>query len=248
MNLVTVSKQNVTETGFFCYMSKRKSEGYQRKLNWLKDRFDEGLKIEMLDLRQGGRGFIEYIPGEFAWRAINAEGYIVIHCIWVAGQSKGKGYGSLLLNKCIEDARKSRKKGVAIVTSRRNWLAGSEFFQKHGFDTVATQPPFELLVRRFRTAPTPSFSGDFERKLKSFKNGLTVIRSDQCPYIDASVRATLEAAKELGIKTRIIELKSAEDVRRLSPSPYGVFQIIYEERLVSYHPIAKKNLMESLSS
>jgi hypothetical protein len=24
-------------------------------------------------------GFIEYIPGEFTWRAVNAAGYLVIH-------------------------------------------------------------------------------------------------------------------------------------------------------------------------
>ena len=66
MDIIEVNKGNLAEKGFFCYMSKKKSEGYQRKLEWLKDRFDEGMKIKLLDLKQGGRGFIEYIPGEFA--------------------------------------------------------------------------------------------------------------------------------------------------------------------------------------
>lgn len=31
------------------------------------------------------RGFIEYIPGAFGWRAVFAEDYMLIHCLWVMG-------------------------------------------------------------------------------------------------------------------------------------------------------------------
>ena len=109
---------------FFCYMIKRKTDGFQRKLNWLKARFAEGMRIKMLELPE--RGFIEYIPGEYAWRAINARGYMVIHCLWVVGKSRGKGYAGVLLNQCIEDARQSGMKGVAMVTSERIWLVGKK--------------------------------------------------------------------------------------------------------------------------
>ncbi len=60
--IIDVHSENVDKTGFFCFMSKRKSEGYQRKLRWLKGRFAEGMRIKMLALPE--RGFIEYIPGE----------------------------------------------------------------------------------------------------------------------------------------------------------------------------------------
>jgi hypothetical protein len=84
MNVINVTSQNVEETGFFCKMSQKKNEGYKRKLNWLNARFDEGLKIKMLDLKnEGERGFIEYIPGRFSWRAVHAEDFIFIHCLWV---------------------------------------------------------------------------------------------------------------------------------------------------------------------
>lgn len=42
----------------------------------------------MLELPE--RGFIEYLPGEHAWRAVHADGYLFIHCLWVVGKSKGK--------------------------------------------------------------------------------------------------------------------------------------------------------------
>jgi len=151
--------------------------------------------------------------------ACNAEGYMFIHCMWVAGKSKGKAYGSLLLNEWAKDAKEAGMKGVAMVTSEGNWLVGKKFLQKNGFESDDQCPPFEPMVKKFNNAPSPSFSGNFEKKLKRSGEGLTIIRSDQCPYIDAGARVAMEAGNELGIRTQVVELKSAEDVRQPSPSP-----------------------------
>lgn len=248
MNIIDVNKENVSKTGFFCYMSKRKSEGYRRKLSWLQGRFDDGLKLKMLDLRLGGRGFIEYMPGESAWRAINADGYMVVHCIWVAGQSRGKGYATLLVNECLEDARKLHMRGVAALTSERNWLVGHQFFLKQGFDCVDQYPPFKLMVRKFGAFPPPSLSGSFPEKLKRYGKGLTIVRSDQCPYVDAAVEAAFSAAETLGIKANIVELSNSRDVRELCPSPYGVFSTVHNGRLLSYHSLPEKELAGLLAN
>ncbi len=238
--IIQVTAGNIEETGFFCYMSKRKSEGFQRKLVWLKARLAEGLRIKMFELPE--RGFIEYIPGEYAWRSVNAKGYMVIHCLWVVGKSKGRGLGGILVQECLRDARESGLKGVAMVTSRRNWLSGKGLLLKHGFETVAEAPPFELLVKRFGRVPAPTFSDDWERKTARFGRGLTVIRSDQCPYLPDATDLVLEFAKKRGLPSRIVELKSSRDVRKLSPSPYGTFSIVYDGRLLAYHYLLPKDL------
>lgn len=138
-------------------------------------------------LGQGQRGFIEYIPGEYAWRAVNAEGYMLIHCLWVVGKSKGKGYAGLLLNECIKDAQKSKMKGVAIVTSKGNWLVGSKLLLVHGFESVDNAPPsFELLVIKFTKVQSPSFSSDWDKRIKKLGKGLTITGSDQYFRIDFS--------------------------------------------------------------
>ena len=111
-NIIDVTPENVDKTGFFCLMSRRKCDGYQRKLKWLKARFDEGLRIKMLDPSKGGRGFIEYIPGDYAWRPVEASDYLFIHCLWIVGQSKGKGHAKLLLDECLADAERCGAKGV----------------------------------------------------------------------------------------------------------------------------------------
>jgi len=243
--LIDINADNVAEEGFFCYMSKRKAEGYQRKMNWLKARFAEGLRIKMFELPQ--RGFIEYIPGEFAWRTVDARGYMFIHCLWVVGKSKGLGLGGRLLKVCIDEARASGMHGVAMLTSEGNWLAGQDLLLHHGFRAVAQAlPSFRLMALKFDDAPSPALWDNWEQKAKKFPRGLTVFRSDQCPYIDDATQLAVDTAKKLGVEHRTVELKTCEDVRNLSPSPFGVFSIVYNGKLLSYHYLLEKELLELL--
>ena len=48
---------------------------------------------------------IECAPGSHAWRPVEAEGYLVIHCLVVNGKHKGKALGALLLDSCLTDAK-----------------------------------------------------------------------------------------------------------------------------------------------
>ncbi len=245
--IIDVNAENVDQVGFFCYMSKKKAVGYTQKLNWLKARFAEGMRIKMVELPE--RGFIEYIPGEYTWRSVQADGYMVIHCLWVVGKSKGKGLGAHLINLCIEDARQSGMHGVVMVTSEGNWLIGKKLLEKSGFESVDHCPPsFHLMVKKFKDAPLPSFIGGWDSKLGQYGDGLTVIRADQCPYIEDATTAVLETTKELGIDARVVTLKSSADIRRLSPTPFGVFSIIYRGRLLSYHYQLKKDLIQLIKA
>ncbi len=247
VQILTVDASNVGQHGFFCYKSKPKAEGYGRKLAWLEQRFAEGLRIKIV--REGKRsvGFLEYIPWQHAWRAVEAPGYLMVHCIWVVGRAKEKGYGSLLLDECLKDAREMHMRGVAMVTSRGNWLASSNLMLRNGFEIVDQAPPkFELVVKRFMDGPTPAFPRDWEQRLNLHRSGLTVFRSDQCPYLVSAVRAAVESAAEAGVGVRVVELKSAQDVRALSPSPYGVFSLVFNGELLSYHLLGKKELLRRL--
>lgn len=241
MKIIDVTADNVVRTGFFCFMSKKKAPGYARKLAWLQARFAEGLRLKMLELPD--RGFIEYIPGEQAWRTIDAAGYMVIHCLWVVGKSKGQGFGQALLEACLADAQKSKMKGVAVVTSDKVWMAKKKLFEKNGFACVATaDPSFSLMVKSFKKGPLPSFIDTRATIKKEFPQGLTVIRSDQCPYIEDATNMAVQTAQRLGINGRVVELQSAQDVRRYSPSPYGTFGLVLDGELLSYHYLLEKDL------
>jgi L-amino acid N-acyltransferase YncA len=242
VTIVTVDATNVAEQGFFCYKSKPKSEGYGRKLDWLEQRFSEGLKIKIVYEGKRSVGFIEYIHGEFAWRAVEADSYLVVHCIWVVGRGKKKGYGSRLLKECVEDAQEMGKHGVAMVTSSRPWLAGNKLFLRNGFELVDQAPPsFQLLVKRFdEDAPLPAFPQDWDQRASRYGAGLTVVYADQCPYIKDAVQQYVDLAEERGVEARVVKLTSGQEVQDTAPSAYGVFNMVYDGRLVTYRYMSKK--------
>jgi GNAT superfamily N-acetyltransferase len=247
VEMVTVDATNMDERGFFCYKSKPKSEGYAQKKNWLEERFSEGLKIQILYEDGRSVGFIEYIPGEFAWRAVRAPGYVLIHCLWVVGRAKNKGYGSQLLEACLADARQIGASGVAMVTSSRPWLADSPLLLKHGFDRVDQAPPsFELLVKRFDDAPAPAFPTDWDARLAQCGPGLTVVRSTQCPYMEDATNTVLEFGRSRGLKTNVIEFKTGREVQYKSPTAYGTFAVVHDGQLLSYYYMLPKDLEKSL--
>jgi len=245
MKLIDVTCDNVEATGFFCKMSQRKSEGYRRKLAWLRERFAEGLRMKLLDLQDGGRGFIEYLPGEYAWRAVDAAGYLFIHCLWVVGASKGRGYGRLLLEQCIADAQCGQRAGVAMLTSEGNFLLGRDFLAAHGFVSAGHAPPsFELMVRRFGRAPLPRLPADWTARAARCGPGLTVFRTDQCPYFDDATDSARAAARQCGLHCNVVPLTSAAEIREKSPTAYGTFALVCAGRVISYHPTPTKRLVE----
>ena len=245
--MVSVDATNVAQHGFFCYKSKKKATGYREKSDWLQARFAEGLKIKMIYEGKRSVGFIEYIPGEFAWRAIDAPNYLVIHCLWVVGSGKGKGYGSRLIDACVEDAREAGKDGVAVVTSSGVWLAHKDIFASKGFELQAEAPPsFQLMVRAFGDGPRPSFPTDWEERSAQFGAGVTVVRTAQCPYIADAVDFAVSGCKDVGLDVRVVELHSRQEVRDRAPAANGIFGIVYNGKLLSYHYLLPKDLVQRL--
>ena len=123
--IIDTNAENIGDCGFCGYKAGR-SEGHRRKSQWLKERYAEGLRFKVLRSREcGDLGTIEYASGNQAWRPVEAEGYLVIHCLMVNGKHKGKGLGGLLLDRCLRDAKKSQCRGGAVVTSSDSFMAAT---------------------------------------------------------------------------------------------------------------------------
>jgi len=163
---------------------------------------------------------------------------------WGLAQGQIFDFFSILL----KDARKENMHGVAVVTREGPFMAGKGLFVKKDFDVVDTAPPdFELLVKKFsQDAPTPQFKRDWEKRLNQNSNGLIIFQSDQCPYLAKCIPEISETAEKVyGIKPKIIELRSCQDVQN-SPCAFGSFCIMYDGRVVAEHPISKarfRNIM-----
>jgi hypothetical protein len=186
---------------------------------------------------------IEYVLGNHAWRPVEAAGYLVIHCLMVHAKHQGKGLGSLLLDECLRDAKKSKCPGVAVVTSSDSFMAGSELFSRAGFVCVDRIAPYELLVKKLKkAAPDPRFIVDRERLCKRYRRGLTILAADQCPYVIKSAERIAEASRTLGLEPKVVHVGSAKASRQL-PTPYGVFSIIYDGKLIAERPISATRFM-----
>ena len=243
--IVTLNPDNIAEYGCPCFLNP-KHEGHLKKLEWLKKRFSEGLSIKLLFIESEKRpiGFIEYVPGEYSWRAVDASGYIFIHCIWIsANKYKEKGYGSLLVEECIENARKDSRYGVAVVTSSGPFMAGKELFLKNGFEIVEKADRFELLVRKLKEGPLPKFT-DWQQQLNNYQ-GLNIIYSNQCPWVARSIKEFEEIASKNDIKLKITEMETANQAQN-APSIYSVFNLVYDGKLLSDHYVSNTRFLNIL--
>jgi N-acetylglutamate synthase-like GNAT family acetyltransferase len=235
--IIDTNGENIEGCGF-CGYKDPNNLGHRRKTDWLKERYAEGLRFKVLRSRQfGDIGMIEYALGNQAWRPVEAEGYLVIHCLMVNGKHKGKGLGTLLLDSCLRDAKKSKCRGVAVVTGSDSFMARSDFFIKAGFVSVDSSPPYELLVKKLKkTAPDPRFIVQRERLLKRHKKRLTILAADQCPMVPKCVVDIAEVSRALGLEPKVVRVRSAKASREL-PTPYGIFSVLYDGKLIAARPV-----------
>ncbi|OGD18642.1 MAG: hypothetical protein A2W03_08595 [Candidatus Aminicenantes bacterium RBG_16_63_16] len=243
--IVDVNAENISRYPATCFMSPG-SEGYQTKLAWLKKGFADGLKIKLLHLENDRKchGFIEYISGEYAWRAVEAPGYLFIHCLWITPNSaKNKGYGSLLLEECLKDAEKQGKYGVAVVASDGAFMANKNLFLKNGFRVVETSGMFSLLVKPLRKGALPRFR-DWEKQLGKYK-GLNIVYSNQCPWVARFIAELAGVIQKRGLQLKIRELKTARQAQA-APSIYGVFSLLQDGQILADHYISQRRFLNIL--
>lgn len=195
---------------------------------------------------------LEYIPGKYAHRPVEAEGYLFIHCIFVGFKNdfKGKGLGSALIDECIKEAKDKKLSGVAVVTRKGAFMAHNDIFLKKGFQIVdSAAPDFDLLALKFdKKSENPKFKPDMDENLKKYDKGLTIMRSAQCPYTEKNVNAIVESAKKLNLETHLIDLTDAGEVQN-TPCAFGSFCIIYNGKILSHHPISNtrfENIMKQV--
>jgi predicted GNAT family acetyltransferase len=246
-SIIDTSFDNISKFGVCGYKNPKK-EGFPEKQAWLRQRFNEGLKIKTLYSEEfGSQGMIEYIPGDKCWRPVDATGYMFIHCIHVGfkKQFKGHGYASDLIQECIKDAKNQSMKGVAVVTRKGSFMVDKQLFLKNGFELVEKmKPDFELLVYKF----DPSFNSPrFKSSQCDFGQGVIIVRAFQCPYTVKNVREMVELAAENDIKVKVIDLKSCEEAQNMG-NAFGVFGLYINGEVKAEHPISKTRFRNILKT
>jgi len=254
VQIIDLTVDNISDYGVCGYKDVKKHVELRQKIEWYGKYYPKGLRIKAVLSQDGSyQGMIEYIPGKYAHRPVDAEEYMFIHCIFVGFNKdyKGKGYATALLEACIKDAKESKLKGVAVVTRKGSFMATDSIFLKHGFEVVdQAKPDFNLMVKKFHTETvSPQFKPNMQDNAKKYSSGLTIMRSVQCPYSEKNVNAIIDTAKEqFNLQVKLIDLNEIESVQD-SPCPFGTFCIIYNGEIISHHPISNgrfKNIMSKI--
>ncbi len=251
IEIIDLTPENIADYGVCGYKDVKKHLELRRKIDWFKEYYPKGLRIKVIFSKKGGyQGMLEYIPGKYTHRPVDAEGYMFIHCIFVGfkNEFKGKGHASSLIEECIKDAKKAKMQGVAVVTRKGPFMAKKDIFIKKGFILVdEAKPDFELLALKFnQKAINPKFK-NMTMNMEKYTKGLTIIRSAQCPYSEKNVNAIMETAKnKLNMKANLIDLKDSNAAQH-TPCAFGTFCIIYNGEIISHHPISNtrfENIMK----
>lgn len=245
MKIINVTPENVLEHTLFC-VKDVKNPGFLNKQKWFGQTYREGLRIKILkDHQDKPIAFIEYVPGENAWRPVEADNYMFIHCMFVYyNKDKNKGNGSMLIRTCEEDATANKMLGLAVLTSKGSFIADQRLFKKNGFIEVQRKDRFELMVKKFNAgSPHPKLI-DWTANREKFK-GWHLVYADQCPWHEKSVTDLKAAAEEFGVKLNVKKITTVKEAKS-APSGFGVFSLLHNGKLLEDHYISQtrfKNIL-----
>lgn len=234
MKITEVTPLNVKEETLFC-IKDIKSPAFESKRKWFEKRYKEGLRLKILKNDADKMiGFIEYIPADLALRPIEAPNYLFIHCMYIYSKSdRNKGYGSLLVQEAIKDAKSRNMDGLCTMTSKGSWLAEKALFEKNGFQQLDKKDRFELLSLKWNTsAEGPKFI-DWTKQQKKYQ-GWHLVYADQCPWHEKSAKAMLNIAMDFDIDLKLTKMTTALEAKK-APSGFGVFNLLHDGRLLEDH-------------
>ena len=225
MEYVRLTKENLAREHICCAISNDRDVQVASKKAWLADRLDEGLVF--LKSTERGKCFIEYLPAEMAWNPIEAPGYLYIDCLWVSGSLKGHGYSNDLLGACVDDGRRSGKKGICVLSAKKKlpFLADPKYLEHKGF-TVCDEADNGVQLWYLPLIPgaEPPRFRECARHPRVNEAGYVLYYTHQCPFNAKYVPIVERAAKENGIPFRAVRLESREAAQN-APTPVTTYAL-----------------------
>ncbi len=235
-SIIKLNKDNIDIQHICCAISDKKcTESYEAKKDWLKREFDNGYVFQRIDAR--AKVFIEYGPAEKGWVPVDAPNYLLVNCFWVSGQYKGKGYGKVLLQKALDDAKKQGKNGLVTVTGTKkfHFMSDTKWLLKQGFEECdKTSSGFSLLVKKIKpNSENPTFKDVVRSGDCADKEGLVAYYSNRCPFSEYHVLVSLkETAEKRNFPLKVIKLESMEQAQT-APTPATIFSLFYKGKFVT---------------
>ena len=246
MEYIQVKKENIEKEHICCAISNNKDVQVISKKAWLTERFEEGLVF--LKSVERGKCFIEYLPAENAWNPIEAEGYMYIDCLWVAGSFKGNGYSTDLLNACIEDSKNKGKKGLCILAAakKKPFLADPKFLKYKGFRVCdEAENGIQLWCLPFdEDAALPKLK-ECAKKPHIDESGYVLYYTNQCPFNAKYVPVLEELAKEQNVEFKAIHIDTKE-MAQSAPTPITTYALFCDGEYLTNEQMNDKRFLKLL--
>lgn len=226
-DFINLTTENLAGEHLCCIIrSKKMHPGIEAKRQWLSDRLKEGHVFRKLN--EKATVFIEYAPLETAWVPITGDNYYYVYCLWVSGSCKGKGYGRMLMEYCLADAKENGKSGICMLGSNKQkaWLSDQTFAKKFGFDVVdTTEQGYELLALSF-DGTTPRFAQNVKNHGIE-KEELTIYYDMQCPYIFQNLETVKQYCEINEVQVTVIPVDTLQKAKEL-PCVFNNWGVFYK--------------------
>lgn len=240
-DFINLTAENLDNEHLCCIIrTKKLHPGIEAKRKWLSERIKEGHVFRKLNAK--ATVFIEYAPLETAWVPIKGDNYYYIYCLWVLGNCKGQGYGKLLLEYCLADAKKKGKSGVCMLGSKKQkaWLSDQSFAKKFGFKVVdTTDNGYELLALSFDGSMPEFTEGAKKQEIKDQQ--LTIYYDMQCPYVYQNVEMINKYCKENDVPVSLIKVDTLEKAKSL-PCVFNNFGVFYKGKFQTVNLLSIETL------
>lgn len=236
--VVELTSENLGKYPLGCIKSP-KHIGYKGKTPWFHEMREKGLiMLILLDEDEKPQGFLEMMPGKHTWRAVKAEAFMVIHCLWVISKKvQGQGAGQFMLKEAEKRIGKDHA-GIAVVTSDTSFIASSEVFKKQDYEKSDAKGVYELYYKLLNNkkateVENPSFN---HFKPEGYK-GLNMLYALQCPMEIKWKEDIEQFCRENNIDIHMKCIESPEEAQR-NPNPLGTFALIYNDEIIEDHPVS----------
>lgn len=227
IDFINLTAENLASEHLCCIIrSKKPHQGIDAKRQWLSERLKEGHVFRKLNAK--ATVFIEYAPLETAWVPIIGDNYYYLYCLWVSGSCKGEGYGEMLMEYCLADAKEKGKSGVCMLGAKKqkSWLSDQSFAKKFGFDVVdTTEDGYELLALSF-DGTTPKFT-ESVKKQKIQTNELTIYYDMQCPFVLQTIEMVKQYCEMHEVPVSLRQVDSLQMAKEL-PCVFNNWAVFYK--------------------
>lgn len=244
-DFVTITAENLLNEHLGCIIRSKKSHpGVDAKRQWLADRLKEGHVFRKLPVK--APVFIEYAPLETAWVPVTGDNFVYLYCLWVSGDYKGKGYGRMLMEDCLADAKKQGKSGVCMLGAKKQkaWLSDQSFAKKFGFEVVdTTGNGYELLALSF-DGTKPTFAQNAKNETIAAKE-LTIYYDMQCPYSYQTVEKIREYCETNGIPASFLRVDTLQQAKEL-PCAFNNWAVFYKGKFETVNLLSVDSLKRIL--